>query len=57
MGGRPDWPGTKAATAIRAYVAKNFFHAAFAESAFEGADHGFARIRGQRLVAVFAGGS
>src|SRR4029079_2222399 len=51
---RPHRAGHKSAAAVGADVFQKLFHAILAEGALEGANHGFAGSRRQRLAAVFA---
>jgi len=53
---RSDWPGAKAAPAIRADVFQNAFGAGPAEGAFKRADHRVRGIGWKTCVAVLASG-
>ena len=54
---RTDWPGTETATAVRADISQNVFHAGTAERAFKRANHDVCRIRRQWLITIFTSGS
>jgi hypothetical protein len=55
--GRPDRPVLETSSATGADIVQHAIHAVSAKSAFVTADACLGRIRRQRLVAVFAGGS
>ena len=51
---RPDWPGNKAAAAVRTDIAKDAVNTGCAECALVGANARFQRVGRKRLVAVLA---